>query len=39
MRVTGNDKEEGTDDAKAESDVDTVPTREMSREAEKGLNL
>ena len=38
MRVTGNDKEEGTDDAKAESDVDTVPTREMSREAEKGLN-
>jgi len=39
MRATGNDKDEGTDDAKAESDVDTRPTREMAKNAEQGLAL
>jgi len=39
VRATGNDKAEGGEDAKAESDVDTRPTREMARNAEQGLRL
>ena len=40
LRVTGQDKEDDLDDdAKAESDVDTVPTEAMAKEAERGLAM
>ena len=39
MRVTGKEKDEGNEDSKAESDVDTTPTNQMAEEARQGLAL
>ena len=39
LRVTGKKDEELGDDAKAESDVDTKPTEQMAKEAERGLAM
>ena len=40
LRVTGQDKgDELDDDAKAESDIDTTPTEQMAKEAERGLAM
>ena len=39
LRVTGQDKEDEGDDAKAESDVDTTPTDSMAEAAKRGLEM
>ena len=40
MRITGQNKAgDYGDDAKAESDVDTIPTDEMAKEAARGLEM